>query len=293
MSRESANDGEVKKRSFSSSGAQALEDFNQEVEDFKHLNILKSPYTDGKTGEDLLLSVREEAATIISRIGLSTSDGKGERPNDRRRLTDWYRSIYYAAALLKLLRHLDPSAPSNLRNSEVIQRLIDIKAGFPSRTKWLHIYQDVLGDAKIGNGKVDKNVKVLPPPSTNDQGNGNGNGNNINDRRRGRSRSRSRVSFSRGRSLSRSRSPGDPSKADLHSGSEGKVGSEGKHQRTHLEDKEVIVKNVNMVDVMVKMSTNICDEAIVTMVDVKDAEVVPDEINGYPGATLILGIKPE
>lgn len=162
MSRESANDGEVKKRSFSSSGAQALEDFNQEVEDFKHLNILKSPYTDGKRGDDLLLSVREEAAVIISRIGLSTSDGKGERPNDRRKLADWYRSIFYASALLKLLRHLDPSASSSLRNSEVIQRLIDIKAGFPSRAKWLQIYQDVLEGAKIGDDKVDKNAPPQP-----------------------------------------------------------------------------------------------------------------------------------
>jgi len=46
-----------------------------------------------------------------------------------------------------------------------------------------------------------------------------------------------------------------------------------------------------MVDVMVEMNTNICDEATVMMVDVEDAIVVPDVINVYLEVILILDIK--
>lgn len=158
MARNLAPDDKEQKRSFSpspSNGKQVMEDFNKEIEDFKNLNILKSPYTDQREGDALLLSVREEAAVIISRLGSSSSNGQGEQPGDRTKLADWYRSIYYAAPLLKLLRHLDPTASSSLRNKEVIERLIDIKAGFPSRVKWLQIYQAAPGD--------DIKVRSSPP----------------------------------------------------------------------------------------------------------------------------------
>ena len=213
MARNLAPDDKEQKRSFSpspSNGNSVLEEFNKEVEDFKSLNILKSPYADQREGDALLLSVREEAAAIISRIGSTTSNGQGEQPGDRTKLSDWYRGIYYAAPLLKLLRHLEPTTSSSLRNKEVIERLIDIKAGFPSRVKWLQIYQAALGD--------DIKVRSSPP-----QGNIQVSGKDGAGKRRrpqSRSRSRSRASKARiSRSASRSKSRGDPSKADLHSDS--------------------------------------------------------------------------
>ena len=77
----------------------------------------------------------------MGRIGLNTSDDKGEQSGDRKQLAKWYDEIYYAKALSKLLIFTHPSSVGhNLNKKDVINRLIDAKAGFPLVHKWLKVF---------------------------------------------------------------------------------------------------------------------------------------------------------
>ena len=141
-------------------------EWDKELADFEVLQVLKEGYKETKDGKNLLQNIRDQAAPIVGRIGLNTSDDKGEQSGDRKQLAKWYDEIYYAKALSKLLIFTHPST-HNLNKRDVINRLIDAKVGFPLVHKWLKVFNfipptvsDVTGKTKpsipstaIGGGK--------------------------------------------------------------------------------------------------------------------------------------------
>ena len=86
---------------FSQSAADAAMEWDKELADFEVLQVLKEGYKETKDGKNLLQNIRDQAAPIVGRIGLNTSDDKGEQSGDRKQLAKWYDEIYYADDLPK------------------------------------------------------------------------------------------------------------------------------------------------------------------------------------------------
>lgn len=112
----------------------ATEEYRRDVRKFKSLKVMRPGFEESAEGNTTLDEAKAKAAPIIAK-GADVSE------EEKNTLCDIMDQLYYKEPLIKLLQYHHPSTnTSSLSKKQIIDKLIQAKAGLPSIGVWFEVY---------------------------------------------------------------------------------------------------------------------------------------------------------